>query len=38
MQTTITLEIDRALLQKAQAWADQQQMTLSEPYQRLCHF
>jgi hypothetical protein len=30
MQTTITLEIDRALLQKAQAWADQQQITLSE--------
>jgi antitoxin component of RelBE/YafQ-DinJ toxin-antitoxin module len=30
MQITITLEIDRALLQKAQAWADQQQITLSE--------
>jgi hypothetical protein len=30
MRTTITLEIDRGLLQKAQAWADQQQITLSE--------
>jgi hypothetical protein len=35
MRTTITLEIDLALLQKAQAWADQHQITLSEAISNL---
>ncbi|NJR65723.1 MAG: hypothetical protein HC772_10960 [Leptolyngbyaceae cyanobacterium CRU_2_3] len=30
MQTTITLEIDQALLQKAEAWAASHQISLSE--------
>ncbi len=30
MRTTVTLELDQALLQKAEAWAERHQITLSE--------